>query len=106
MNRHHSDFISYYFSFFYNGGSYLELGLYEGETVNKIKQHTSDITGVDIIDRKIPDITFVNKATDVFFSENIRKFNVIFIDADHSYKSVEKDFDNSLKCLSVGGSIY
>ena len=40
--------------------------------------------------------------TDYFFENNIEKFDVIFIDADHSYDGVLKDYENSLKCMDSG----
>ena len=44
--------------------------------------------------------------TDEFFSGyDGDPFDMIFIDADHSYKSVRKDLLNSLKILVPGGTI-
>ena len=51
------------------------------------------------------EITFVNSKTDDFFAQNTEKFPCIFVDADHSYEAVKKDFENSLKILEDGGCI-
>lgn len=105
MNKHHSDFIEYYFNFF-SYKSYLELGLYEGETIDKIKKHTKEVYGVDLIDRSFNDINFFKCSTDEFFDKNTKTFDTIFVDADHEYGSVKKDFNNSLKVLNAGGTIF
>jgi predicted O-methyltransferase YrrM len=84
--------------------SYLELGLYDGSTINKISQIVPTCVGVDINQVKIDGIFYLG-TTDNFFKENQRTFDVIFIDADHSFPSVKKDFNNSLKCLNKYGVI-
>lgn len=51
--------------------------------------------------------TFINSTTDAFFLalEDDSKFDVIFIDADHSYEGARKDFVNSLKHIADDGLI-
>lgn len=46
---------------------------------------------------------FFNETTDDFFLKNTQKYDCIFIDADHEYDSVKKDYENSLKSLNNGG---
>ena len=50
--------------------------------------------------------TFIQDTTDNFFLNNDEKFDIIFIDADHKYESVQKDFKNSLKILNKHGIIF
>ena len=44
--------------------------------------------------------------SNIFFSENNLKFDVIFIDGLHHYKQCQKDTVNSLKCLNPEGIIF
>lgn len=52
-------------------------------------------------------IQFYKDTTDEYFKQlsKTAKFDVIFIDADHSYEGAKKDYDNSLKHLSKEGLI-
>jgi len=50
--------------------------------------------------KNLTDINFFNSNTDEFFKLNAVKYDIIFIDADHSYIGVKKDFENSLKILN------
>ena len=43
--------------------------------------------------------------SDDFFSNNKKKFDLIFIDGLHEYQQVRKDILNSIKCLKEGGFI-
>lgn len=51
------------------------------------------------------DAEFHNKTTDEYFSSCTERFDVIFIDADHSYEGVKKDFANAQKHINQGGLI-
>ena len=48
--------------------------------------------------------TIEEKVT-IFFSNNKKKFDLIFIDGLHEYQQVRKDILNSIKCLKEGGFI-
>ena len=88
--------------------SYLELGLYTGETFNRLSKYfkdKEDIVGVDMLLEPIIQGTFYKMSTDDFFKQNKKTFDMIFIDADHKYRSVKKDFENSIKILNTGGII-
>ncbi|MES2395658.1 MAG: class I SAM-dependent methyltransferase [Bacteroidota bacterium] len=52
-------------------------------------------------------LQFYKQTTDVYFNQlsKTAKFDVIFIDADHSYEGVKKDYDNSLNHINKGGLI-
>lgn len=91
-----------------NCKSYLELGLFRGELLEKMSA-ISSVTGVDIKDdfrlkERFGDRFFLG-TTEQFFAQNRRSFDVIFIDADHSFASVKKDFVASLKILNPMGII-
>jgi len=61
-------------------------------------------TKIDFIkNQKQADIRFINSSTDDFFATNLNHFDCIFIDADHSYEGVIKDYENALKFLKPGG---
>lgn len=60
--------------------------------VNKLKEFFPD-----------KEIHFFNMTTDDFFIQNTQKYDCIFIDADHSYEGVMKDYINSLKFVNKNG---
>ncbi len=87
----------------YNHKSYLELGVRDKtNTFNFIE--CDEKSGVDINPNSFPDYLMT---TDDFFKmiDKDKKWDVIFIDADHEKNQVMKDFINSLNHLSEGGTI-
>lgn len=87
--------------------NYLELGIYHGTTFNYIKNFTKKSVGVDCEEKDfIEKDNFFCMKTDVFFNINKEKFDAIFIDACHEYKQVRIDFENSMRCLKKGGTIF
>lgn len=91
-----------------NVQDYLELGVYSGDTLFKLST-ICNVVGVDIKDEfrlkeQFGD-RFFQETTDEFFAQNRRTYDVVFIDADHSFASVKKDFVNSLKILNPMGLI-
>lgn len=58
------------------------------------------------LDKEIQDV-FYSKipAGETNQAEIPHKWDIIFIDGDHSYEQSMKDFKNALKCLSKGGTI-
>ena len=86
--------------------SYLELGLYVGETFEKVYVHVKLCVGVDVKDLRNNNVgEFHQITTDEFFFKNKATFDVIFIDAEHKYESVKRDFENALKVLNKRGII-
>lgn len=95
-----------------NAKKYLELGVGTGICADNISNSVDRIVCVDIVDRRIiknEKTQFHTMTTDCFF-ENYdelvgENMDIIFIDADHNFRSVKKDFDNSVKKLNKYGII-
>ena len=87
---------------------YLELGIWDGQNINEISKHCEYCVGVDINSEYIKYFNYKLKImdTDTFFQENTDFFDIIFIDANHDFEFVQKDFDNSLKILNEFGIIF
>lgn len=105
---HHSDFIES-LAFIYKPKVYVELGLYEGETINKVSKWCSECHGVDMSISKVGQVSGNTKlyecATNDFFKSWDKKIDMAFIDADHNYLSALCDFENVFKNLNKGGII-
>jgi hypothetical protein len=89
---------------------YLELGVRSGDVFREVSKKCSKATGVDIspIEFNLPNnANFFQSSTDSFFErlDDNEKFDMIFIDADHSYEQSLKDFNNSQKHLVNDGFI-
>lgn len=82
----------------YNYRRYLELGCRKNHTFNHISIDNKE--GVDCQSGGTIRLT-----TDQFFEANKTKYDLIFIDADHSYEYSRKDLNNSLSCLNDNGCI-
>jgi len=87
--------------------AYLELGLYQGDTFNRVSPYCKRAVGVDIKKVNINGEFFLGHTADYFDAivNDICKFNLIFIDADHSFQSVKNDFNSAVKHLAPGGVI-
>jgi predicted O-methyltransferase YrrM len=109
---HHSDFIALLASL-YKPNIYVELGLYEGETLTKVIPYVKKIYGIDLKSKpQLENIKNTNSkvsiqyiTTNTFFETFKEGIDMIFIDADHCFESVLTDFENALKCLNPGGVI-
>jgi hypothetical protein len=88
-----------------NARTYLEIGVCTGSNINNVRIGAK--TGVDVNDiRGIKEgIEMIKSSSDDFFRTNERKFDLIFIDGDHSQEQSMKDFENALKCVSNKGLI-
>lgn len=84
--------------------SYLELGISKGWCWEEIELENK--VGVEI-NPEIPDSRIVKATTDDFFNsiDESKKFDIIFIDADHEKNQVFKDFKNSYNSLTDNGMI-
>jgi len=85
--------------------TFLELGVWTGTVSDAVKPFAK-ITGVDIVDRRNDKSgEFFLGTTDAFFCQlsEERKWDAIFIDAQHDFESVKKDFKNSFEHLTTNG---
>jgi predicted O-methyltransferase YrrM len=90
-----------------NCKNYLELGVYDGATLEKVSKVVPRVIGVDIVDfRKDKTIGEFHQTSTQNFLNNFNEIvDVIFIDADHSFEAVKLDFKASLKNLNEFGII-
>ena len=88
----------------YRPHTYLELGLYHGETFRIVRPFCKRAIGVDVNPISL-DGEIHTKTTDAFFEIFNDKIDMAFIDADHKYESAKKDFENCLSRLNPGGII-
>jgi len=89
-----------------NCQTYLELGVEYSVNIKEMRNLVKMCVGVDINDiQDKENIEFHQMTTDEFFSKNQRTYDIIFIDANHDFEQVRKDFDNSLKFLNKFGII-
>lgn len=82
--------------------TYLEIG------VNTPKQpgYSHDSIQIAIKEGVDPNVdTTYKMPSDVFFRENSNKYDIIFIDGDHTYEQCYRDIVNSLAILNEGGTI-
>ena len=90
-------------------GIYLELGLEVCDTINRVIPHCGRAIGVDINDVECDGrFEFHRCSTDEYF-DSIREsdicFDLTFIDADHTYEQVLKDFDEVFLRTKTNGII-
>lgn len=105
FESHHSDLIVELVKQL-NCNTFLELGTYDGHTLHKVSRYVRKVISVDIKDvRKKKVGEFHLKNTDDFFDDFKEKVDIVFIDADHQFESVKKDFENSLNILNRFGMI-
>jgi hypothetical protein len=86
--------------------TYLELGVLQGLNIKEVSKYCKRCIGVDVDDKLLfRNFEFHLKTTDEFFKNFIEHVDIIFIDADHRFEQVKRDFENSLKCLNIHGII-
>lgn len=86
-----------------NYQTYLEVGTQHGTCFEQIKLPRKNKVCLDIA-KDYHDLDFVMSSDD-FFKHNTVKFDIIFIDGDHSYEQSYKDIQNALKIMNIEGSI-
>ncbi len=92
--------------------SYLELGIYDGCTINGVAEKCGALQHLYAVDIKNPirrlhqKVQFIRSSTDAFFKENRLKFDCIFIDADHEFYQARKDFFSAIEVLNDDGVIF
>ena len=108
---HHSDFIAI-LEKIYKPKVYVELGLYQGETLQKIQPFVEKGYGVDINENVFlenlkhhSNLEIIYTKTEYFFKNFDKQIDMAFIDADHCYDSALADFENVYKILNTGGII-
>lgn len=96
---HHKDIINFLIN---KRGfkSYLEIGVYDGKNLEAIKCKRK--VGVDP-DRNTK--AHYHLTSDQYFQRHRDKYDLIFIDGDHTAAQVYKDINNALSCLNPGGII-
>lgn len=80
---------------------YLEIGIQTRWTFDKIKAGKK--IGVDVWPPSKADFIMTS---DQFFEINKEKFDIIFIDANHTFDYVVRDYNNSVKSLNPQGVIF
>lgn len=90
--------------------NYVEYGVRLGETLFQISKLVDNCYGVDVVKRieEPENCKYFQMKTDEFSQKYLPaiKFNVAFIDADHSSVSAFRDFENLFKYIDVGGYIF
>lgn len=112
-SKWHIDFILHLISII-RPSSYLEVGIFRCGLFNQVIPYADSLVGVDIdpnagmymkINSKCE---FINSTSLDFFKQQIelgRKFDLIFIDGDHSKEAVEADFLGAFSLLNDNGII-
>ena len=112
---HHSTFLGHMASI-YRPHTYVELGLYEGETLACVAPYATEVHGVDMrmhpsLVNRYPasSVTLHEMKTDDFFATAFpidRGIDMAFIDADHCFESAYRDFQQVWLRLRPGGIVF
>ena len=92
-------------------GTFIEYGVRCGKNLNAISKIVDKSYGIDFCKKPeilFDDINYYNGYTDDFSRDELPKikFNYAFIDADHKFESVIKDFRNIYKYIDINGIIF
>lgn len=80
----------------YNLKSYFEIGAFEGGTLDYVAKKTDiKVKGIDVIDKKHPNIEVINSRD----YKGDECFDIIFIDGSHEYGDVFLDTQLAFKML-------
>ena len=89
--------------------NYLEIGIYKAGLLNYLIDFIPEITAVDINPesaryiKKKSKVNLINMNSIDFWEINTKKFDMIFIDGNHSKEYVEKDFYGAMNSLNDEG---
>lgn len=94
----------------YDACRYLEIGVGGGACLNAVAPHAAASVGVDPHKPTQPVglSRFWQGTSDAYFDALLPgdRFDVIFIDGDHSLEQATRDFENAVRHLVTGGVIY
>tara|TARA_Y100000310_G_scaffold343740_1_gene452794 strand:- start:2314 stop:2904 length:591 start_codon:yes stop_codon:yes gene_type:complete len=98
---------------------YLEIGVKRGETFWEVMRHCGESVGLEPDSKLYANLMkdkkdhpeciklFENTSDEFFASEEAdNKYDMIFIDGEHTAEQVEKDFNNSIQVLNYNGWIF
>lgn len=96
----------------------LEIGVFEGETAKEIllnKDKSANYFGIDITDYRKEDVKklfnehkaelIIGRSIDVLKTFNSKKFDLVFVDGDHSWEYVLPEFKEVERVLATNGVI-
>lgn len=91
----------------------LEIGSNMGVSTELFCTYAKSVQAVDIVlteelnllIKSLDNLSFSKSDSSLFFKKNKKKFDLIYIDACHSYESVKREIALSLKALKEGGVI-
>ena len=89
----------------------LEIGCFDGVSTELFCVYAKEVIGVDLYTRanlkKViknnKNLEFHQKSAKQYINTNPKKFDLIYIDGDHSYEAAKSDILDSLKVLKKGG---
>jgi len=104
---------------------YLEIGTWRGESIANIALVSKECISVSLSDeqmkklgcsedyiktsrffsKNLPNIKHIEHDSQTFDFSELEKFDLIFVDGEHSYKSVKKDTENVFQLLKNDSSI-
>lgn len=91
----------------YENCRYLEIGVDQGACLAHVARSCPTVTGVDPVapERYVPG-EFCQTTADGFFARDTRRWDVIFIDGDHSYEQALRDYHHAVAALADNGTIF
>lgn len=88
----------------YDFKDYLEIGVFKGECIREIECENKDGVDPGIEKVLIEEVNFPMGSNE-FFSQNTKKYDIIFIDGLHHSEQVDLDIENSIKWTKDNGII-